>query len=302
MAAGLNTDRAPVRASGIFAALFAVILGAGWHVATRLGVTTSLHPVDLATLRYGVPAILLAPLLFRTGLLPAGVHRGWLGLAVCGAGLPFGLLAMGGSRFAPVAHMGVIIPGGMALAVAFLTWLLMKEKFSPLRLTGLALLCFAIVLLGSSGLGQVTSQSLIGDGMFLAAAMLWAGYTIAFRKTGLTPFQGAAVISAWSLLMVVPIWLLTPDVKMLSAPIWDVGIQFVWQSIMAGVIAMWSYGAAVRSIGPANTAAIGALLPAVSSIGGLLVLGEGISIRTGLAILLTVLGVLLSTGYFQNKR
>jgi drug/metabolite transporter (DMT)-like permease len=284
------------------AALFAVILGAGWHVATRLGVTTSLHPVDLAVLRYGVPAILLAPLLFRTGLLPAGVHRGWLALAVCGAGLPFGLLAMGGSKFAPVAHMGVIIPGGMALAVAFLTWLLMQEKFSPLRLAGLALLSVAIVLLGSSGLGQVTSQSLLGDGMFLAAAMLWAGYTIAFRKTGLTPFQGAAVISAWSLLMVIPVWLLTPGVKMLSAPLWDVGIQFVWQSIMAGVIAMWSYGVAVRSIGPANTAAIGALLPAVSSIGGLLVLGEGIPVRTGLAILLAVVGVLLSTGYLERKK
>jgi drug/metabolite transporter (DMT)-like permease len=208
---------------------------------------------------------------------------------------------MGGSRFAPVAHMGVIIPGGMAIAVAFLTWLLMKEKFSPLRLAGLALLTFAIVLLGWSGTGQITSTTLIGDGMFLAAALLWAGYTIAFRKTGLTPFQGAAVISAWSLFMVIPIWLLTPGVKMLGAPLWDLGIQFVWQSIMAGVVAMWSYGVAVRSIGPANTAAIGALLPAVSSIGGLLVLGENIPVATGAAIIMAVVGVLLSTGYLEKR-
>jgi drug/metabolite transporter (DMT)-like permease len=289
-------------AIGIASALTAVIIGAGWHVATRLGVTTSLHPVDLALLRYGVPAIVMLPVLLKVGLLPAGVPRGWLALVVVGAGLPFGLLAMAGSQFAPVAHMGVIIPGGMALGVAFLTWRLMGERFSTLRLTGLGLLTIAIILLGLSGLGNVTARTLIGDGMFLTGAALWAGYTIAFRKCGLNPIQATAIISAWSLILVGPLWLLTPGVKLLSAPIWDVAIQFAWQSILAGVVAVWAYGNAVRSIGPANSAAIGALLPVVSSFGGLMVLGEAIPMLTGVAIALAVIGVLLSTGYLERKK
>jgi drug/metabolite transporter (DMT)-like permease len=286
-------------AVGIASALTAVVIGAGWHVATRLGVTTSLHPVDLALLRYGVPAVVMLPVFIKTGLLPAGVPKGWLFLVVIGAGLPFGLLAMAGSQFAPVAHMGVIIPGGMALGVAALAWLFLGEKFSKLRLLGLGLLTLAIVLLGLSGLGNVTARTLIGDGMFLAGAALWASYTIAFRKCGLNPIQATAVISAWSLIFVGPLWLMTPGVKLLTAPLWDVGIQFAWQSILAGVVAVWAYGTAVRSIGPANTAAIGALLPVISSLGGLLVLGEAIPILTGVAIVLAVLGVLLSTGYFK---
>lgn len=287
--------------AGVLAALAAVVIGAGWHVATRLGVTTTLHPVDLALLRYGVPALIMLPILLKTGLLPAGVPRGWLALTVIGAGLPFGLLAMGGSQFAPVAHMGVIIPGGMALAVAFLAWRLMGERFSTTRLTGFALLTAAILLLGFGSFANITGRTLIGDVMFLAAAALWAGYTIAFRKCGLNPIQGTALISAWSFVMVAPLWLLTPGVKLLEAPLWDIGVQFLWQSILAGVVAVWAYGFAVRSIGPANGAAIGALLPVVSSLGGLLILGEPIPLLTGVAIVLAVGGVLLSTGYFGRN-
>jgi drug/metabolite transporter (DMT)-like permease len=189
----------------------------------------------------------------------------------------------------------------MALAVAFLTWRLMGERFSTLRLTGLGLLTLAILLLGIGSFANVTGRTLIGDLMFLAGATLWAGYTIAFRKCGLNPIQGAALISAWSLIMVAPIWLLTPGVKLLQAPLWDVGIQFLWQSILAGVVAVWAYGFAVRSIGPANGAAIGALLPAVSSFGGLMVLGEAIPTTTAIAIVLAVGGVLLSTGYLERN-
>jgi drug/metabolite transporter (DMT)-like permease len=285
------------RSLGIAAALAAVLIGAGWHIATRLGVTTTLHPVDLALLRYGAPAVAMSPVLLRTGLLPAGVPRGWLALVVVGAGLPFGLLAMAGSRFAPVAHMGVIIPGGMAIGVAALAWLISGERFAPRRLMGFGLLTIAILLIGSGAFVSVTSRTLLGDAMFLVGAILWAGYTVAFRRCGLTPVQGIALISGWSLLLVVPLWLMTPDARLLQAPLADVGIQILWQSVLAGLVGVWTYGFAVRSIGPANTAAIGALLPVASSVGGLLVLGEAVSVRTALAIGLAVVGVLLSIRY-----
>jgi drug/metabolite transporter (DMT)-like permease len=135
---------------GILAAFAAVTIGAGWQVATRLGVMTTLHPLDLALLRYGVPGVLMVPVLWKVGLLPEGAPRKWLVLVVVGAGLPFGLLAMVGSQFAPVAHMSVLIPGGMALAVAFLTWCFFGEAFSTLRVVGLLLLITAILMLGAS--------------------------------------------------------------------------------------------------------------------------------------------------------
>jgi drug/metabolite transporter (DMT)-like permease len=287
---------------GLIAAAAVVIIGAGWQIATRLGVTTTLAPIDLALLRYGLPAIVLLPYLLKVGMVPAQVRLPILMLMVAGAGLPFGLVAMTGSIFAPVAHMGVLIPGGMALGVAFLAWLLLKERYSASRVIGLCILAAAILVLAFSSLAAVTTRTLTGDALFLTAAALWAGYTIAYRKSGLKPLEAAAVISAWSLVFALPVWLLSKDARLLTAPLADVAVQFAWQSVLAGVVAMWAYGVSVQKLGPSNSAALGALLPAASSVGALIFLGEPISLLTGLAICAAVFGVLLSTGWLENRR
>lgn len=41
---------------GVMAALAAVLIGSSWQLASRHGVTTTLGPLELAVLRYGVPA------------------------------------------------------------------------------------------------------------------------------------------------------------------------------------------------------------------------------------------------------
>ena len=48
--------------TGTVAAIAAALLGVGWQLLTRHGVTTTLGPLDLAWLRYGVPALVLLPL------------------------------------------------------------------------------------------------------------------------------------------------------------------------------------------------------------------------------------------------
>ena len=133
-------DRPPSFALGLAAALASVAIGVGWQVATRLGTTTTLAPIDLALFRYAVPALVLAPLWLRAGLVPAGVGRGTVALMVLGAGLPFGLAAMAGAQFAPTAHMAVLLPGTMPLFVAMLAMAVLGERPAPVRLAGLALI------------------------------------------------------------------------------------------------------------------------------------------------------------------
>ena len=48
---------------GLLAGLAAALIGAGWQLASRYGVTTTLGPMELAALRYLVPALVLMPLL-----------------------------------------------------------------------------------------------------------------------------------------------------------------------------------------------------------------------------------------------
>jgi drug/metabolite transporter (DMT)-like permease len=282
---------------GVAAAVGAILIGASWHVVTRLGVTTTLHPVDLALIRYGLPAFILFPLVLKSPLFPKDGNLPLLALMIAGSGLPFGLLAMAGSVFAPVAHMGVLIPGGVALIVAAFSLFVAGDEFSSSRRVGFFILMSGVLLLAVTTMSSLSSNTLLGDSLFALAAALWAAYTMAFRKSGLNPMQATIFVSTWSMLLALPLWLLTPDTKMLSAPLFDLAVQIVFQAVLAGVVAVWAYGFALKTVGPVTTAAISALLPAASAIGGWIVLGEPATWSTMTSIGLTIVGVFLITGW-----
>ena len=238
------------------AAWAAVAIGAGWQLATRDGARSSLAPLDLALLRYTVPALLLAPVWWRHGLLPGpdlSVVR--FTLIVAGAGLPFGLLAMVGASYAPAAHMGALIPGlsplltllGASLlglgamtrlttttTVTTTTTLTSTRAVGPgVTLCGVLLVVFPVLMVST-----VNTQSLIlGDGLFVAAAVMWTAYTLAFRGSRLQPLQAVSVISAYSALMVVPLWLMAcvkGDTRLLQTPAEEVALQFLMQGGFGG--------------------------------------------------------------------
>ncbi|MFS2055838.1 EamA/RhaT family transporter, partial [Variovorax sp. CT11-76] len=47
--------------TGVLAALATALIGSGWQIVSRHGVTTSLGPLELAVLRYAIPALVLLP-------------------------------------------------------------------------------------------------------------------------------------------------------------------------------------------------------------------------------------------------
>src|SRR5262249_47277106 len=105
-------------ARGALYGVAAVSIWAGFIVASRLGVRTSLTPWDIAAIRFGVAGLLLLPYAMRKGL--ARERLGWIGLAAIaiGCGAPMVLLVYAGLLFAPAAHAGALFPGVMPLMVA----------------------------------------------------------------------------------------------------------------------------------------------------------------------------------------
>jgi drug/metabolite transporter (DMT)-like permease len=279
---------------GLAAGLLSAAIAACWQIASRYGVTTSFAPLELAAFRYGIPALLLAPLLRKTGLLPEGIDRRLLALMIAGGGLPFGLAALTGAWFAPVAHMGALMAGGMPLMVALLTWRVNKEAITRRRAYGLAAIGSGVLLVSSIGAVSAHAGAWRGDLLFVLAAALWAGYTLAFRRARLDPWQGAALINAWSALLLMPLLLVFGVAGLRSTSLHDLFVQAIWQGVVAGVLGLVIYGVAVARLGPAQAAAFGALVPALSAVGGSIWLGEALSAGTLAAVVLVCLGVLLS--------
>lgn len=288
-------------AIGLLAALAAALIGSGWQIASRHGVTTTLGPLEIAVLRYGVPALVLLPLLLQTGLLPPGLQRRRLGLLVLGGGLPFGLLVLAGAQWAPAAHMGVFMAGSVPLFTALGARLAQGERISGLRLTGLLLIGGGMAIFGASSLAD-TAHTWRGDVLFILAAMVWAVYTLAFRGSGLTPWQGAAVINAWSILLLLPVLLIFGAPRLLTAPWTDVAWQALGQGVAAGLLGLVTYMIAIAKLGAARASLSAALVPLSTTLGAAWLLGEPLGAGTVVASVLVACGVALASGAWGPRR
>ena len=300
MTAASTATRPPLSTGlGAASALSVVLIWAAWLISTRHSVGTSLSPLDLSLLRYGVPALILSPYWLRTGLWPKGMPKWTLVLMVCGSGAPFFQLVGFGMKATPASAAGVLLPGIMPLAAALIGMLLLGERPDRMRKLGmLAILAGGVLLLADNlSSGRLTWVSYV---ILPAGATLWAIYTHAFRKSGLSAFEGGALICIWSTIInlaLIPFL----GTHLLSVPIAETAVPFVTQGLLSGLLATVLYGTAVRSLGGTQAAAYTAVTPVAAAIGGALLLGEPLGVVTIVATLVTGAGVLLSTGLLSAR-
>jgi drug/metabolite transporter (DMT)-like permease len=284
-----------------------VVIWSGWIIATRFAGESSIGPIAIGLLRYGPPALLLAPVWWRCGLLPRRCPWWIIALMVSGSGAPFLLLAAFAMQTAPAAQVGALLPGTMPLWAALIGLLLGTSRFSKAQWLGYGLIALGIVLMLATAStpalqpGDHTAHpAWWGQGLLLVAAACWAIYSHAFRRSGLSPLQGAAVIAAWSLL-----------INAALATCFGAGLagvtlhllleQLAIQGILSGLIAIFSYGFAVAALGAARAAAFSALAPVLATIGGVVFLDEHPATSDLISIALVTLGVVLASGLSRNR-
>ena len=294
-AAQADTDRRNLFL-GIGAGLLVAICWAGWVIATRFAVTTHLRPVDVAFVRYLVPTALLAPVLWRhgLGLRQIGLKRTLL--LVGGAGLPFLLVASTGMRFAPASDVGAVMVATMPVFVAVFSALVGGERFDWMRVAGFAIVVAGVLGIAAHGLFDGASGAWRGHLLFLAGAALFALYTVTLRRSGVSPWQAAAIVNFYSLLALAPVYFLVFGTELMSAPLHEVITQAAMQGVVAGVIALFLFGEAVRRLGASRAAVLGSLTPVIVALLGMPLLGEFPTRLTWIAIVAVSVGVVLASG------
>ncbi len=291
---------------GWAAAFTMVFIGSGWQLATRYGATGGFTPVDLALLRYCVPALLLAPvwwrLLHNTAYARPPRSQLRMALVIIGSGLPFGLLVMTGARYAPASHMAALLPGLIPLMVIAGVSILARQLPARVQLVAAVVVFGGVGLVSGMWSTAGSSQYWPGDALFLFAAVLWSLYSLAFRSLEFTGLESAALVSFWSALAVIPLWL-----WQVNTQLWAVGthallLQIAWQGVLAGTLGIAAYGYAMRVLGPARPAMVGALVPVVSSIGGVWVLGEAMDTAAWCGVALVTAGIAAITMTNSTQR
>ena len=276
----------------------AVSIWAGWSVITRLEVTTSLDAWDIAALRFGVAGLLLSPILMRRGL--ARDRLGWLGLTaiIAGLGPPYALAAAGGLHFAPASDQGALNPGCMPLFVALIAAIILGERLSSARKLGLSLIVAgALIIVGGHAWSAAWSTSrTLGDALFLVAAFLSACFTVVMLQAKLDPLHAAALVSTGSLVAYLPICLVFFGTRLAQLPLVDITVQALFQGVVVTIVSLLLYGRAVVILGASAGSAFGALVPALSALLAIPLLGEWPNETDWLGIVLISAGVYLASG------
>ncbi len=288
---------------GLVAAFITVVIWTGFIVIARASVKGTLTPFDIGLARILGASLVLVPLggwLVRQdsqrasslfGLSPLSLRI----TATCGVfgGLAYAALAYSGFTFAPAAHASVLMPGSLPLWTSLLAVPLLGLRITPVRALGLALIVTGDLLVGGASLlkafdgGQVWK----GDLLFMTASLCWAIYSVLTRRYALEPVRATVAITVFALMTYVPLYgllLLTGVLhsQLLAAPLGEVLFQMGFQGLGSVVISGITFNLMVQHYGPVRSTMITALVPGLSALASVFVLGEPLywNLMAGLAL------------------
>lgn len=270
--------------------------------AARAGILGGLLAVDMIFARFIVAGLIMLPLLVRFGVRDlAGI--GWrraLVLTFLG-GAPFALLQTGGYGFAPLAHGAVIAPSTVTIVSTIGAALFLRERLSRNHLVGAAIVLGGIVLVGWDGLVQPSDErAWLGDLMFFVSSVLWAGFTLLLRHWRVPALRATAVVSVLSCLVATPVYLTAMGTAHLQAlPLGSLAFQGLVQGGLQGAVTMVAYSQAVMLLGVSRAVLFPAIVPAVSVMLGIPIVGEIPSVLQVAGLGLVTLGLLTTVGTFR---
>ena len=296
-------DLPRTQALGLVAALATVTIWAAFLLVTRFAVQGSFTVEELLVLRLVPGALVMAPIMWRLGVLPRGQSWPRAAMLMVGASAIFPFVVSKGLAYAPASDAGPLAPGMLPFWTALAAYALAGEIPGPRRRIGLAMILVGAMVIS---LWQILAGS--DDGawkghlMFLTGSGFWAVYSVIFRQSGLSPLHGLVIGLFWGAVLVAPLLLATGNVQFASASLRDIVVMIVIQSFVIGILAMFLFGYAVQILGAAETAAFGALTPILTLLGGVALLGETVTPLKIVGVALVAAGVFLASGVLGKRQ
>lgn len=286
----MTTDR-----TGHLAALITVGIWGTTFISTKV-LLASLTPLEILFLRFalGFAALLAA----RPRRLRGTTGRQELTFAaagLCGVCLYY-LLENLALTYTSAANVGVILSAA-PLFTAILTRLLGgRERLGAGFLPGFLLAMAGICLLSFGGTAPRLNRR--GDLLAVAAALVWACYSLLSRRIGsfgLDPIQTTRRVFAYGLIGMIPALLLGgewPAAAKLADPVCLGNLLFL--GLGASALCFVTWNVAVSRLGAVRTSAYIYLVPVITVTASALVLREPVTAATVAGTALTLAGLLLS--------
>ncbi|MDY0034476.1 MAG: DMT family transporter [Zoogloea oleivorans] len=276
---------------GVLAALVVVLCWSGFNIVSRLGSKGVMTPFDIAALRYGVSGVIALPY-FMARVPPRDWPR--YGVLALFGGLGYGLLVYSGFAFAPTAHAGVFVNGGIPFWTIVIVALMSGFRLERHIVMALLLSSAGLLLIGYESLVAPDAGSRwIGDILFLLAALSWAVFGLLMRRWMVRPQLAISGVATFSLLIYMLVYLLWLPKAIAASPAAEIALQGVYQGLVAALLAGGMYSYANQKIGSCQASMMLALVPGVSAVGAFFMLGEALSLHVVLGIVVVSIGAIL---------
>lgn len=291
------------RVLGLAAALATVIIWAAFMLVTRFAVQGSFTVEELLILRLVPGALVMAPIMWRLGVMPRGQSWPRAAMLMVGASAVFPFVVSKGLAYAPASDGGALAPGMLPFWTALAAYALAGEVTGPRRRFGLAMILTGAMIVSLWQIFAGTDDDAWkGHLMFLSGSGCYAIYSIIFRQSGLSPLHSLVIGLFWGTLLITPLLLATGNVSFATSDLRDIAVMIVIQSFIMGILAMFFFGYAVQILGAAETAAFGALTPILTLLGGVAFLGETVTPLKVFGITLVAAGVYLASGILSKPQ
>jgi len=304
------------RTVGVAAAAVTVLIWTSFILIARASAdparAPTLTPFDIAYCRIVGASLILLP--WGAWLVRRDQQRGlrqgtWLGISPLPmnvtvrtgffGGLLYASLVYSGFALAPALHASVLLPGSLPLWTALLAAWLLRERLTRARLVGLGLIVLGDLLVGGASLLRAFDGGTVwlGDVLFMAGAMSWACYSVLARHHGLDAVRATIAITCFAALTYLPAYTLLAltgvvQAKLFDAPWGDLLFQAAFQGWGSVVISGITFTQMIRFFGPVRSTMITALVPGLSALGAVAMLGEPMHWNLALGLLAVTGGIL----------
>ena len=259
--------------AGIAAILCVMTVYAVNFVGARYSVQHGLTSLDLAALRYSVSGLVMLPTFVRLGVRDLG-GLGWpRAIAMsCLAGSPYVLVFFLGLTLAPAAHGAVLNPGLVPTVVFVGLVSLGRVKFTIARALPLVVIVVGLVLVTGSSF-SARGSVLAGDALLFLTGISWGLFTLFARVWNVRPLQATTIISVLSMIYL-PLYFAFFYRGFATASTTHILLQVGYQGLGMSIAALYLVTFAVRRLGAQLTSLFSPLIPVMTTMMAVPLLGE----------------------------
>jgi drug/metabolite transporter (DMT)-like permease len=285
---------------------FTMACWGGNAVAGRLAVG-QVSPMVITSLRWGIVTVALAAITWRRLLLVRSeLRRDWrriVLMAVCGFSI-FNALFYVAAYHTTAVNIS-ILQGSIPILVVIGALLLHRTTVGAVQVIGILVTLIGVAVVATHGhLATLAGFRLnIGDGLMLAACVLYAGYTLALRYRakipGLLFFTAMAMIAFLTSLPLLAWEVVTGTVQWPTPSGWAI-VAFI--VLFPSFTAQLTFMRGVQLIGPSRAGLFANLVPLFGAFFAVVILGEPLEGFHLVALILVLAGIVTAEAGGRSSR